>query len=198
MDLLGRARTAVIKQTREAPEPAAPSAAVFACGERRSDQSFGNAALVATDMRSSSRRRATRSEHVGAANHGNNPRSDPFGLRTFGLNSLNKVRPAYRDTENWRAVPSIMSLPRAVAEIRANLARIENTQGCALYLDPNGNIAIVRWVPRADNHSAMRSITALADRHGLGVLTMKSAFMALEENDAILRTHGFSIWSASV
>ena len=214
LDLLRRAKVAITEQARDVLPPTASSDAVFTHQERDhhqvepADDKNDNQTVeqaVEQDVASitdtapvAAKWRAPLREHDSLTTSKKHTAPDPFGLRAFGLTSLNQVRPAYRNTANWRAVPVIMSCPDGVAGIRADLALIENTRGGMLSLDANGNIVIGKWRPGGDHHAAMTSITALADRHGLGVLTKKSAFVWSFENDKTLRLHGFSILGASI
>ena len=202
LDLLRRAKVAVTEHGRDIPPPSAPTSAVFAHQEHDDNQVAEGSAPSDSSAHTPTKRGAPLGEHAGAVIDGRRRRAsaqpDPFGLRAFGLTSLNQVKPAYRDTNNWRAVPAVMSLPNAVAEIRAHLASIEDTRGGMFSLDANGNIVIIRWNRGADLHSTMTSITALADRHGLGVLAKKSAFVLSAENNKTLHTHDFTIVAGGV
>ena len=206
LDLLRRAKAAITEQSRDALLPRTTADAVFTHQERERNQvdkddeknDDQDASSLAATERTEAQWSAPLREQQGLVTLRKHASPDPFGLRAFGLTSLNQVTPAYRDTAGWRAVPAIMSRPDGVTEIHANLALIEDTHGGMLSLDANGNIVIGRWSPRGDHHAAMTSITALADRHGLGVLTKKSAFVWSIENDKSLRSHGFSILGASI
>jgi hypothetical protein len=198
LDLLRRARAAITMGARTAAEQGTTSEAVFAYKDHVADQSQLNSPTVDDKAQSATRGIASSYGRTSESEKKRYSQPDPFGLRMFGLRSLNMVNPAYRDTENWRTIPAAMSSSVAVAEIRSNLARIEETYGGMFCLDVNGNIGIVQWNSRTDHHSVLRAITELADTHGLGVLTKRSAFKLDLENDAILRAHGFSIWGATV
>ncbi|MET3132777.1 hypothetical protein AAKU55_003057 [Oxalobacteraceae bacterium GrIS 1.11] len=199
LDLLRQAKVAITEHVREFPPasiPSTPGEAIFAHHERDQGTSAEEPPVIGSAPYIPVKRRAPmpKQEETAIAR----PRLDPFGLRAFGVASLKQIHPAYRDTGDWLAVPAIMDHPEAVAAIRADLARIEDTLGGMLNLDANGNLVIIQWNPRADMQSAMTSITALADRHGLGVLAKRSAFTLTIENASILRSHEFAVVGASV
>jgi hypothetical protein len=171
LDLLRRAKTAITDHRREFQPVSSPASAIF-----------------------SNEVQSTPADHSLAAGS----RPDPFGLRAFGLTSISQLHPAYRDTCDWRTVPAVMERPNAVAAVRADLARIEVILGGMFMLDANGNIIIVLRSQRTDMHVVVASITALADRHDLGVLATKSAFTETVENALMLRSHGFAMFGAHV
>ncbi len=129
-----------------------------------------------------------------------NRRLDQFGLRAFGLTSINQVHPAYRDIDTWRPIPAIMTDQKAVGAIRTELYRIEaNEIQCGMFnLNANGNIIIFKWNPVDTLQPSLSLITALADRHGLGVLITKSAFASSIESERALRHNGFCMAGPSV
>jgi hypothetical protein len=198
MDLLRLARAAVLERPPRPQTLGAPCNAVFALKDHEHDQVESRVAAHGTTAGDTEAAETPRFTDGPALSRVASERPDPFGLRAFGLRSLNQVGPAYRDTSDWRSVPEIMSTPRTVDEICADLARIEDERGGMFTLNENGNIVIVNWNPRTDNQSVMKTITALADRHGLGVLTKKSAFISSVENYNILRSHGFTIVGGGV
>ncbi len=202
LDLLRQAKAAITEQVHE-PEPtAAPMNAVFAHQERRENAIAQRSAPLESTACASAKNSPQLHELVRTSPARNAPptksRLDPYGLRAFGLATLNQVHPAYRDTENWRTVPAIMVDRELVGSIRTALAQIEEAHGGMLSLDANGNIVISQWNSPDDMQFAMTSIAALADHHGLGVLIKKAAFPLTVENASALRRHGFDVVGASV
>lgn len=125
--------------------------------------------------------------------------ADPYGLRMFGVASLDQLRPAYRDTGHWRPVPALMSDPGIVRAIRVELETIERASGDGIFcLDENGNIALARWAVRSNERETLKALIDLADRYGLGVLAAKSAYSSGIDSDRLLREYDFEIIGPSI
>jgi hypothetical protein len=81
--------------------------------------------------------------------------TDPFGLKAFGINSLDDLSPAYRTPDAWREVPAVMrdvdaarALRKSVIDLEQGLNRQfgwkEGLQPVWVNLDQNGNLSIGR------------------------------------------------------
>jgi hypothetical protein len=123
-------------------------------------------------------------ERVGQGTEG-----DKYGLRQFGLRSVDDVSPAYRNPQDWREVPAAMrdvdaasALRREVADLEGSLnraaGRTAGSEPIVLSLDDNGNINIARFrVPGESQDSLIARLAAFADQRDLGIIVRRSAFL---------------------
>lgn len=132
--------------------------------------------------------------------------NDAFGLRQFGVSSLDDLPEAYRNTADWLEVPAKMRDMDAARALRQSLAdleesindRKEGSEAVVLSLDDSGNINIARLNLTGEAQiSAVKQVIEFADANDLGVLIRASAYSSGPADNMPARL-GFSRYGASV
>lgn len=135
--------------------------------------------------------------------------SDKYGLRQFGLRSIDEVSPAYRNPQDWREVPATMrdmdtarALRREVAGLEESFNRAAGWTGgsepIVLSLDENGNVNVVRLRVTGEAQDAMIArLAAFTDERDLGIIVRRSALLP-KSLTTKLESYGASVNYAAI